>query len=812
MLYLPHKNSHLLTFKLFPMNRIYTLLLLLCLAMGSNTAWAESISEGQARSIAEGFMASRQMSSTNMRLAKKQSRLDAPLSTDKAAYYVFNSARHMGGYVIVAGDDRAPAVLGYSDKGTFDAQDVPKAMQALLNGYAEQIEALERGAKAVTLTSPGPAISPLVTANWSQNAPYNIMLPILTNGNQAVAGCVATAMAQLLYYWKHPAQITLAIPEYTSQSLNIYMPALEPVDFNWEAMQDTYLTNDTESDGAIAAARLTLYCAQSVQMDFLYGASGANTTRLPKALSTYFGFKGSARCEYRENYSTHGWADLVYNELAEGRPVIYSGSKASGGHAFICDGYDGEGMFHINWGWNGMSNGYFLLNVLNPDAQGTGSANEAYGYIYDQYIVCGIEPGEGGEEFALTAGNVVLNDAVTTRNNSTEEFKAIVSGNFFNYTNQTINVSYGWGLYQENDLISVLSESYGNQLPSGYYFPSYNETLNFGKNITSGTYRIVPIYSELFANNWRPCKGGEINFIEVTIDGNNCTVIGYGMVGVRSYTVNSITYDGSLHHGRPVDLTLNLTNDGFSQNDLLYMFLNGTRYSTGFVGLEHGATGDVPFKFLPTTPGDYTCMFSFNQDGSDPLCYTTLTIMEMPVAELNITAEVLNITDPQNHIITSDKYSVKLTITNNGSETYFDDITLKLYKSLDGTYGSNAQILNQLVNIYPGETIEVRFDMDNVTNGWDYFAAIYYYSSGQQVPCTTTSYYTIVFPDVPEPLIGDVDGNDIINITDVTRLINYLLSHDESSIVISNTDIDGNGIINITDVTKLINMLLTGSH
>ena len=181
------------------------------------------------------------------------------------------------------------------------------------------------------------------------------------------------------------------------------MPQLEPVDFNWTAMQDTYLSNDTESDGARAAAQLTLYCDQVMTMDFQYGVSGAMTSRIPNAISTYFGYKRNAHCEYRENFSTQGWTDLIYSELAQGRPVIYSGSKASSGHAFICDGYDGEGLFHINWGWDGMSNGYYLLNVLNPDAQGTGIASEAYSYIYDQYIICNIDPGEGESVFALTA-------------------------------------------------------------------------------------------------------------------------------------------------------------------------------------------------------------------------------------------------------------------------------------------------------------------------------------------------------------------------------------------------------------------------
>ena len=769
------------------------------------TTWAAPVNENQARNIAASFMANHSMRSTSLRMAHKAPMVKTA-GADNAAYYVFTG--NQGGYVIVAGDDRAPAVLGYSDNGTFDSQDIPEAMQYLLEGYAAQIEALGTYAKPAHPLTSAPAIRPLVTASWSQNSPYNTLLPMLNNGKQAVAGCVATALAQVLYYWKEPARPTSAIPAYTSQTLQIYMPQLEPVDFNWTAMQDTYLSNDTESDGARAAAQLTLYCDQVMTMDFQYGVSGAMTSRIPNAISTYFGYKRNAHCEYRENFSTQGWTDLIYSELAQGRPVIYSGSKASSGHAFICDGYDGQGLFHINWGWDGMSNGYYLLNVLNPDAQGTGSASEAYGYIYDQYIVCNIEPGEGESEFALTAGSVALNGAETTRTSSNANFTATVTGRFYNYTPETIAVSFGWGFYQGDELLSVLYRSGSSSLPPNYFFSTNNQELSFGSGITSGTYRIVPIYSEYGANNWRPCVGADVNYIEVTIDGDNCTVIGQGSAGIRDYTVNDIHYDGALHHGRPVHLTLNMTNNGSSQNDLLYMHVNGTFNSTAYLGIEPGASGDILFTFLPTTPGTYTCTFSLNQDGSDPISQTVLNITQMPAANLRITSQVLNITDAANSIVTSDKYSVKLTVTNNGSTNYQEDITVKLYKNLDGNYGSNAQIENQFISIGPGETTELQFDLDNVIDGWRYFAAIYYYSNGQAVLDSTTPYYTIVFPAEPQFTLGDVNDDHTVNIADVTALIDYLLGSGNAVNELA-ADVNGDHSINIADVTALIDMLLS---
>ena len=787
------------------MKNMRNILVMMCL-LAIGTAWAVPINENQARSIASNFMSSHAMQATNLKMTHK-----APLkglnANENAAYYVFNA--NSRGFVIVAGDDRAPAVLGYSDKGTFDAEAVPEAMQTMLEGYAAQITALGQGAKPAPRLTANSAIRPLVTASWSQDAPFNILFPILPNGNRAVTGCVATAMAQVLYYWKHPATST-TIPEYTSQSLGIYMPALEPAQFNWQAMQDIYTGNDTQSESAVAVAQLTLYCAQSVQMNFMYGVSGANSGLIPGAISSYFGYKANARCEYRENFTTQGWSDLIYDELSNGRPVIYSASKASGGHAFICDGYDGEGMFHMNWGWGGMSNGYYLLNVLNPDAQGTGSASEAYGYILDQSIIAGIEPGEAEAEFAVTANEIALVEANTARESSSDNFMVRVNCNFCNYTPQTIDMSFGWGLYQGDELISVIYNSSITQLPPSYFVPDKNRRLNFGSGITSGTYRLVPIYSEYRQGNWRPCKGAEVNYIEVTIDGNECTIIGHGMAGERDYTVNSITNEGALHSNRPVNLTMNLTNNGYSQNDLLYMFVNGSNYCTAYLGLEHGETGDIPFQFLPTAPGSYTCTFSFNEDGSDPICQTTLDITEMPAANLNITSEVLNVTDPANNIITSDKFSLKLTITNNGQEAYADDVTIKLYRRTTGNSGSNIQEMNKFVGLSTNTTVDVQFDLDNVIDGQDYFAVIFYYSAGRQIRSGNTAFYTIQFPDEPEPqfIPGDVNDDGAVNIADVTALIDYLLGS-ASNVNELAADVNGDKAINIADVTALIDMLLS---
>ena len=771
----------------------------------SATVCANPISENQARSIAANFMAQQFKQAPSLTLGSRSTRIG---TTGNTAYYVFNSSRQ--GYVIVAGDDRAPAVLGYSENGTFNSESVPPAMQELLDSYAEQMAAIDAGAKTAPRLTAGRAISPLVKATWSQNNPYNILLPYIPSGKHAYVGCVATAMAQVLHYWKWPATTTQPIPAYTSESLSIAMLELPVTTFDWDSMQDTYLTTDTNSVAALAAAKLSLYCAQAVEMDFKKTSSGAQTASIPIRLASYFDYDPSAHMESRHNYSTQGWADLLYSELAAGRPVIYSGSKATGGHAFICDGYDGNGLFHINWGWNAMSNGYFLLNVLNPDEQGTGSADGAYGYIFSQGALVGIQPNKGGSHvFELTASMVTLNSYTGTRSYTSDPFKAVVTGRFHNYTSDTLAINFGWGLFQDGTLISTLSNSYNTSLRPGYHHTHTAKELSFGANLTSGTYRILPMYSEYNMNNWRPCVGSDRNYIEVTIDGNNCTFTGYGTAGERNYTINDIAVTGYLHNGRPVNIDLNMTNNGSSSNEILYMFVNGTFAAAGFVSLEPGETGNIHYTYLFENTGDYTLTWSWNENGNDPIASRTVTIDAMPAANLSASINVLNVSDAANKIITDNKFSIQLTITNNGSTTYDEDISVKLYKNIYSSTGSTVQGMNKHVTIASGQTATVQFDMDNVIDGWKYFVKSYYYSSGTQKDLKGSTTYTIVFPEEPVFTPGDVNNDNAVNIKDVTDLIDYLLSG-SGDINELGADVMADGSINIADVTALIDMLLTG--
>ena len=795
-----------LSINLFDNMRKIRLFLALMSLVTALAAVAEPITELQAQSIAAQFLAGQSSRPLTLRRAAGA----ASTTGRPAPYYVFNAGGPSDGYVIVAGDDQAPPVLGYSDNGYFDDNDLPPAMQEMLNGYAAQIAAIQEGTMAATL-SQRRAISPLVKAQWSQREPYSILLPKV-NGTRVVAGCVAIAMAQVMHYWQYPASISGPIPPYVTKSNGINMPELPATSFDWSLMQNTYLTNDTLSTRSRAAAKLVLYCAQALQMDFGTGSSGAYTPDITYLLSEYFGYHSGIHTLSRSSYTTQDWEDAIYAELAENRPVILSGRKSTGGHAYVCDGYDGYGMFHINWGWNGQSNGYFLLNVLNPDLQGTGSATGAEGYILSQLAVVGIKPGTGGTRTqTLTARELKLNSYTDSRQNNNGTFSATMSVQLHNYTGKMMYGGYGWGFYRNGTLVEVINERTLSGLKPNYYMNIKSDSVSFGAGITSSTYKIMPVYRDPNSNNWEPCPGSDLNYVEATIRGNHCTFKGYGSAAISDYTVNNVTVIGTKHVNRPLDIILTLTNNGDSRNDFIYLFdsystnSDNTFTSIALADIEPGETGTVSFRYMPTMAGSGTLTFSLNEDGSDAIASHWLNISTAPAASLSGAMQALNITDPVNYVITDDKLSVELTITNNSRTTdYMEDISVRMYKRIYDNMGTTVQGKNQYVVIGPRQTVTLRFDLDNVIDGWDYFVKAYYYSGEEMVSLCGTPYFTMHVPYVPQHVPGDVNGDGEVSIADINCVIDVIISNRDNPAA----DVNDDGEINIADINKIIDYIM----
>ncbi len=396
------------------LRRLATVVLLsLCFCL---VAQADPITRQQAQQRAEAFLQNAQGSKrlSPVRSSAKLAPRHKAATTDFELYYVFNRGDQEG-YVIASGDDKTLPVLGYTDSGEFDYKQLPDNMRAWLTDYETQLAYLREHPELLQ-TAPHyapvhAAIEPMVTSHWSQGAPYNNECPMYFNLGRSVTGCVATAMAQLLYYWRDISvtETQAAMPAYdtwtshdTFGNLHVEgIPANSPID--WANMIDNYGGSYTGKQ-ATAVAQLMHYCGVAVHMDYTNASSGAQSAEVATGLTNYFGYGSSVKYVQGNNYSADGWDQLLYKELAEGRPFYLSGANSEAGHAFVCDGYDGNHCFHINWGWGGMSDGYFLLNSLNPSSQGIGGSGDGYSGWPEAII--GVQPPANGTR-AMAFANAI---------------------------------------------------------------------------------------------------------------------------------------------------------------------------------------------------------------------------------------------------------------------------------------------------------------------------------------------------------------------------------------------------------------------
>ena len=315
---------------------------------------------------------------------------------EDCAFYVFNIGDH---YVMVSADTRVLPVLGYSTESTFHPDNIPAPIQDWMNSYAEEIQVIvqeltdeecepmivewnrllsgEIFLQEAALSS----VTPLLNTTWNQNYPYNTMCPVDANGPQghAYAGCVACALAQIIRYWEYPTT-GIGSHTYNSDFTAMGYGNYGVLSANFGATTYDYSLMPNSLNGATQAqinevAKLMYHCGVAVDMMYGPGGSGAYDSHAATALKTYFGYN-SATLKYKSSYTDATWLALVKGELDNLRPVYYSG-QGSGGHAFVCDGYDDQDYFHFNWGWGGSYNGYYAVTSLTPGTHNYSSSNMA---------------------------------------------------------------------------------------------------------------------------------------------------------------------------------------------------------------------------------------------------------------------------------------------------------------------------------------------------------------------------------------------------------------------------------------------------
>ena len=311
------------------------------------------------------------------------------------AWYVYNQGAEA--FVLVSGDDRMPDILGYSTDGAFVAEGMPSNLRAWLENYTILAEALQAGRVAdIASMQSVPAgypesVAPLLgDISYNQLVPYNNLCPE-ADGERCVTGCVATAMATILSYWKYPERGT-GSHSYTSETYGLPCSFdFANTTFDWENILPSYIEGEYTDEQAEAIATLMYTCGVSVNMDYSASASAALIMEILPGMIEHFGFNPYALLHERVEYSSQEWMELVCGELSAGRPLYYVGSLYTS-HAFVVDGYDRNGMVHVDWGWGGLSNGYFNIATLDPYIQGIGGGIGGGGFPMDQIMSTGLVP------------------------------------------------------------------------------------------------------------------------------------------------------------------------------------------------------------------------------------------------------------------------------------------------------------------------------------------------------------------------------------------------------------------------------------
>ncbi|MBR4830048.1 MAG: leucine-rich repeat protein [Muribaculaceae bacterium] len=368
--------------------RRLTVWILAALAVAAVSADAANIDASQAQAVARQFLASQtasKMMGPNMALKLLHAESSATAS-HIVDYFVFNTSNDAA-FVIVSGDDRAEPILAWGE-GTLDMNNLPCNMQRMLDQYKEQMEYLRanptievKQRKQLSLNDESFYIAPMLTCIWGQSEPYYNQCPIY-QGERCVTGCVATAMAQVMYYWKYPATAP-ALNSYWLSSLGMNIQGLPSKPIDWDNMIDSY-TQGYTPEQADAVAMLMRYCGQSCRMNYHPNGSGSYVHNQLNGMMS-FSYSYEASMLDRTNYTYEAWDSLMKADLANGMPILYSANDPNaGGHAFVVDGFY-DGKYHINWGWNNTGNGYFALDAFIVRTYNFGAYQQMLHKIHPRY-------------------------------------------------------------------------------------------------------------------------------------------------------------------------------------------------------------------------------------------------------------------------------------------------------------------------------------------------------------------------------------------------------------------------------------------
>lgn len=517
------------------------------------TMHGESISVADARRVADNFF-----TSATHRLPSRDGQPDTRLAytAQQGRFFVFDRGAR-GGFVIVSGDDRLPQVLGYGAEGDFTSTDLPPAVQYWMEFLDRQIAFLQSHGD-VAVHHPAhraQAVGPLLTSQWNQDAPYNNYCPTYGAGTRSMTGCVATATAQVMNYYQWPP-VGRGSHSYIC-NISGQGPFELSADFSqsvyrWDLMLDTYDESSSE-ESCDAVARLMSDVGISANMQ--YGSSsGALENDASDALKQYFGYSDKCYWLNRVVYCADEWDQLLVDEIGKNRPVMYCGNSLTGSdsHAFVIDGYDNEGYYHLNWGWGGRYDGYFLVSLLNPGS---------YDFNYYQRGLFGLVPetqADAVDDVLSILGKLnPVFSCVPLGTQATFELDLCAQGNMLDtigyedwgdirYYYDLIPVKLG--IYDMDD-VECYSQVVNVLYYLNYYISGDYQTFDVPQTLQDGEYKIKLFYSpdrgENFDHQMQPAYyGGKELYVKMSV--RNDTAYFSDRFLSSFYAVDSFDLPGSV--------------------------------------------------------------------------------------------------------------------------------------------------------------------------------------------------------------------------------------------------------------------------
>lgn len=612
-----HYLSQMHTLCTIPNMKEKKLFLLMVFAMLTPMALqARKLTEKQAQEAVLSFLQKRHAGTARAKSlsAPRQMELNR-VEIENNACYLYNCRE---GFIIASASDLTPAILGYSDKGCIDAGNIPEGLKAWMQQMEYETSLLTHHTTA-GIKDGMAAVAPLIQTEWGQMRPYNMDL------NNCPCGCVATAMAQIMYYHRLPEGRML-------KDLPNGYPATF---FQWNKMKLQY-TEDDMSDEALEVSRLVRYIGYAVNMNYDRNVSFAYHNDAAAAFVQYFGFSNTLRYIKRKSFTTAQWEQTIYDELREQRPVYLAatawGENGETSHAFICDGYENN-YFHINWGWDGISNGYFLLSLLDPEEEGAGGAVGGNGYSMEQEAIIGLQKVTNHEKtsWALESNTIVPLDETTWQRSSVGSgFEGTLLCWQTNSSPYDTNASLGIGLYKNAELTNILWQANASFTPF-MVRGSKSAYVNLG-TLANGDYRIYNIFRAEGSNNWQLCENSDNVYIDVKVDGLTATLTPVGSAeGIPGeYSVIGHTVEGKLQTGRTLTVRLNIRNAGRTKTQPMYLLVNNRVASAAGCTIEPGETSEMIFRPTLKVSGEVRFKVCYDRLGNQPIFEWKENISPLP--------------------------------------------------------------------------------------------------------------------------------------------------------------------------------------